>query len=156
MTRSRIDELLATARERVSRYTVDQAAAALGSGSLVVDLRPMEFRWRSGEIPGAVCLSRHLLEWRLDVTSARCLKEVVPGDPDQEIILLCDDGDASCLAAYQLAHSLGLTNLHSVIGGFSAWRDAGLPVVSRLPLAGQSRVGPECGARGRRRIASSN
>lgn len=140
MTGSRIDELLANAREHVSRYSVDQAVAALCSGSLIVDLRPMEFRWRSGEIPGAVGVSRHLLEWRLDVTSAHRLKEIAPGDHDQEIVLLCDDGDASCLAAYQVAHSLGLTNVHSVIGGFIAWRDAGLPVVSRCPSPGPRRL----------------
>jgi rhodanese-related sulfurtransferase len=101
-------------------------------GAVLVDLRPIEFRWRNGEIPGAVAVSRHVLEWRMDVTAPSRSKELRPDDRDQEIILLCNEGYTSSLAAYQLRCQLGLTNVNDVEGGFAAWRGAGLPVLSRL------------------------
>jgi rhodanese-related sulfurtransferase len=101
-------------------------------GAVLVDLRPTEYRWRYGEIPGAVAVSRHVLEWRLDVTSPWHIKELAAGRVDQEIILICNEGYTSSLAAYQLTDQLGLTNVRDVIGGFAAWCDAGFPVMSRL------------------------
>ncbi len=127
-----VESLLEQARARITRYRPAQAAEAMRRGAVLVDLRPTEYRWRFGEIPGAVAVSRHVLEWRMDVTSPWHIKELTPGDRDQEIILVCDEGDTSSLAAYQLISQLGLTNVTDVVGGFAAWRDAGFPVLSRL------------------------
>jgi rhodanese-related sulfurtransferase len=66
------------------------------------------------------------------VTSPWRSKELRPDDKDQEIILICNEGYTSSLAAYQLRTQLGLTNVNDVLGGFAAWREAGLPVLSRL------------------------
>jgi len=71
----------------------------------------------------------------LDVTSPWHLKELTPGDRDQEIILICTEGYTSSLAAYQLRGQLGLTGVRDVIGGFVAWRAAGFPTVRRLGAA---------------------
>ena len=132
-----ITGLLATAREHITRYSPAQAAEAIRAGALLVDLRPTEYRWRFGEIPGAVAVSRHVLEWRMDVTSPHRCKELRAGDRDQEIILLCNEGYTSSLAAYQLRCQLGLRNVNDIEGGFAAWRDAGHPIVRRLvPEAG--------------------
>jgi rhodanese-related sulfurtransferase len=102
------------------------------AGAVLVDLRPTEYRWRFGEIPGAIAVSRHVLEWRMDVTSSWRCKELRAGDLDQEIILICNEGYTSSLAAYQLRGQLGLRDVNDVDGGFAAWRDAGFPIVSRL------------------------
>nr|WP_225953567.1 rhodanese-like domain-containing protein [Kibdelosporangium phytohabitans] len=120
------------AREGITRYTPAQAAQALRAGATLVDLRPTEYRWRFGEIPGAVLVSRHVLEWRLDVTSQWHLKELRHAEHDQEIILICNEGFTSSLAAHQVMTQLGLTRVRDVIGGFAAWRDAGFPVMARL------------------------
>jgi len=127
-----VTELLARAREHITRYLPDEAAQAMRRGALLIDLRPVEYRWRFGEVPGAIAVSRHVLEWRLDVTSEHRLKELRAGDSDQEIVLMCNEGYTSSLAAYQLERQLGLTDVKDVAGGFAAWRDAGLPTVSRL------------------------
>jgi rhodanese-related sulfurtransferase len=103
-------------------------------GAILVDLRPTEYRWRFGEVPGAIAVSRHVLEWRLDVTSDHRLKELRPGDPHQEIVLMCNEGYTSSLAAHQVMTQLGLTRVADVADGFAAWRDAGLPTVSRLTV----------------------
>lgn len=127
-----ITGLLATAREHIIRHSPAQAAEAIKAGAVLVDLRPTEYRWRFGEIPGAVAVSRHVLEWRMDVTSPHRCKELRPGDLDQEIILICNEGYTSSLAAYQLRRQLGLRNVNDVEGGFAAWREAGHPIVRRL------------------------
>lgn len=127
-----ISRRLAEAREHVRRYSPMAAIEALSQGALLVDLRPLEHRLRSGEIPGAVAVSRHVLEWRLDVGSRWRLKELAPGDTGRRIILLCNEGYTSSLAAFQVRESLGLTAVGDVIGGFAAWHAAGLPVAPRL------------------------
>jgi rhodanese-related sulfurtransferase len=131
-----VTRLLEQARQHITRYSPAQAAEAMRRGAVLADLRPTEYRWRFGEIPGAIPVSRHVLEWRMDVTSPWHLKELRPGDRGQEIILICNEGYTSSLAAYQLQGQLGLTNVRDVIGGFAAWRDAGFPIVSRLTTTG--------------------
>lgn len=128
----RVSVLLDEARARITRYSPAEAAEAMRRGAILADLRPTEYRWRFGEVPGAIAVSRHVLEWRLDVTSEHRLKELRPGDDDQEIVLMCNEGYTSSLAAHQVMSQLGLTRVTDVVGGFAAWRAAGLPTVSRL------------------------
>ncbi|MGH3880654.1 MAG: rhodanese-like domain-containing protein [Actinophytocola sp.] len=127
-----VTTLVAHARERITRYTPAQTAEAMRRGAILVDLRPTEYRWRFGEVPGAIAVSRHVLEWRLDVTSEHRLKELRPGDRDQEVVLMCNEGYTSSLAAHQVMSQLGLTRVADVDGGFAAWHATGLPTVSRL------------------------
>jgi rhodanese-related sulfurtransferase len=130
----RISEVLTRIRTTLVRHDPDVAAARMCAGALLIDLRPVEFRIRNGEIPGAIVVSRHVLEWRLDVTSTWRLKEVQLGNFDQEFILFCNEGYTSSLAAHQLQATLGLRNVSDVVGGFAAWRAAGHPVVARDKL----------------------
>ncbi|MGH3758067.1 rhodanese-like domain-containing protein [Actinophytocola sp.] len=124
--------LLQRARARITRYQPAEAAEVMRRGAILVDLRPTEYRWRFGEVPGAIAVSRHVLEWRLDVTSEHRLKELRRGDPDQEVVLMCNEGYTSSLAAHQVMTQLGLRRVADVVGGFAAWHAAGLPTVSRL------------------------
>jgi len=125
---SEIDELLARERAGLARVDAQRAAELMRDGALLVDTRPVEQRQRDGEIPGAVVVDRNVLEWRLDPTSPHRIAEV--RDAAQTIILVCNEGYASSLAAATLQR-LGLRNATDLDGGFQAWRAAGLPV--RLP-----------------------
>lgn len=127
-----VSTLLEQARAHITRYHPAEAADAMRRGAVLVDLRPTEYRWRFGEIPGAVAVSRHVLEWRMDVMSPWHIKELRPDDRGQEIILICNEGYTSSLAAHQLRSQLGLTEVNDVIGGFAGWREAGFPIMSRL------------------------
>jgi rhodanese-related sulfurtransferase len=118
-----VDELLARARERLRRVTPAEAAARQRAGAVLVDVRLYEQRVTDGAIPGAIVVSLNHLEWRFDPTSEFRLD--VARDHDVEVILYCDEG--SSLAAARL-HDLGLHEATDVIGGFRAWRAAGLPV----------------------------
>jgi rhodanese-related sulfurtransferase len=122
-----IDRVLETARSRYRRVTPEQAAAEHAAGALLVDVRTSEQRSRQGEIPGAVVIDRTVLEWRLDPTSMDRTAEAT--DHDVRIILICNEGYSSSLAAASL-HDLGLVNATDVIGGVAAWKAAGLPVTA--------------------------
>lgn len=122
---SAIDRLLAEERRTLARVDAARAAAMQRDGALLVDTRPVEQRHRDGEIPGAVVVDRNVLEWRLDPTSPHRIAEVT-GD-DQTIVVVCNEGYSSSLAAATLQR-LGLRNATDLEGGFQAWRAAGLPV----------------------------
>jgi rhodanese-related sulfurtransferase len=124
----RVDELLEDARRGLHRLAPRDAVAAVDRGALLVDTRPVALRERDGEIPGALIVDRNVLEWRLDPTSAHRVPEV--RDHSQQVIIVCDEGFASSLAAATL-QELGLRNATDLIGGFQAWRAAGLPVRAR-------------------------
>lgn len=121
-----IDELFAAACSRVHRLHPCQAADAVLSGAILVDTRPEFQRRADGELPGAIVVERNHLEWRLDPTSSAAIPEAV--DHDAAWIICCDQGYSSCLAASALL-DLGLHRATDVIGGFQAWRAAGLPVL---------------------------
>jgi rhodanese-related sulfurtransferase len=120
---SGIDEVLADARRGWVRMEPADAAEAMRDGALLVDTRPVEQRERDGEIAGAIVIDRNVLEWRLDPTGPHCIPEIA--GPEQTVIVICNQGYSSSLAAATL-HRLGLRNATDVIGGFEAWVACGL------------------------------
>jgi len=116
---SAISRLLAGARRGLDRVEPDDLAAAHAAGALLVDMRPVEQRQRDGELPGAVVVGRNVLEWRLDPTSPHRLP--VADEPHRRVVLVCDEGYSSSLAAHTL-QQLGLVNATDLVGGFQAWR----------------------------------
>jgi rhodanese-related sulfurtransferase len=123
-----IEQMLEKARRRLRRITPEQAAAEHARGALLVDTRTFEQRAQDGEIPGALVIDRTVFEWRLDPTSDSRIFEA--RDHDVRVIVICAQGYSSSLAAASL-QDLGLVNATDVIGGFEAWKAAGLPVEKR-------------------------
>jgi len=105
--------------------TPEQAAAEHADGALLVDTRTSEQRSRDGEIPGALVVDRTVFEWRLDPASPARIPEAT--NHAVRVIVICNQGYSSSLAAASL-QELGLVNATDVIGGFAAWKAAGLPV----------------------------
>lgn len=120
-----VDELLAEARATLDRVTAQQAKDELADGALLIDARTSEQRIEHGGIPGAVPIGLNVLEWRLDPSSEWRIPQAT--GHDVRVIVFCHEGYSSSLAAARL-QSLGLRRATDVIGGFEAWRDAGLPV----------------------------
>ena len=119
MTGSAVDRQLARARAAIAPPPGPRAlAAGWAAGGLVVDIRPVELRERDGEMPGALVVDRNVLEWRLDPTSPHRLVEVT--GPEQPVVLFCDEGYASSLAAAGL-RDLGLRRATDLDGGYQAW-----------------------------------
>ena len=116
----RLETMLEEARERISpRIEPRDLAAAIDGGALVVDLRPAELRQRDGEFEGALVIDRNVLEWRLDPFGFHRIHEA--SDADRPVILVCDEGYASSLAAVSLL-DLGRRNVTDLMGGYQAWR----------------------------------
>ena len=120
-----IDDVLASARARLQRLSpLDAHAAIAENGALLVDIRPAAQRASEGTIPGALVVERNVLEWRIDPTSDARLP--VATGYDVQVIVVCSEGYTSSLAAAALL-DLGLWRATDVVGGFQAWRAAGLP-----------------------------
>ncbi len=120
-----IEQILERARARLARITPRQAAAEQAAGALLIDTRTQEQRERDGRIPGALVVDRTVFEWRLDPASPTRVPEA--SSHDLRMIVICNEGFSSSLAAASL-QDLGLMNSTDVIGGFQAWKAAGLPV----------------------------
>ncbi|KAK7460618.1 hypothetical protein VKT23_009338 [Stygiomarasmius scandens] len=109
-----IEQLLSDKRAKLQRITPEQAYKEL-----------QEPEVEEGNITGSLVIDRNVLEWRFDPRSSSKLSIV--DRYDLRIIVFCQDGSSSSLAAYSL-QELGMLNATDIIGGYSAWRDAGLPV----------------------------
>jgi rhodanese-related sulfurtransferase len=125
MARKTIDDLVADACERLQRVDPHGAQEAVARGALLVDIRSSDQRRVDGAIPGTPWFPRNVLEWRLDPDSGATAPGF--GDLDAEIVLFCDAGYASPLAAVTL-QEIGFARATDLAGGFQAWRAAGLPV----------------------------
>ena len=88
-------------------------------GLVLLDVREKD-AFTAGHIPGARHLPRGQLELRVD-------KELP--DPTQRILVCCEFGQISTLAAATL-RELGYTKAAALDGGVKAWREAGLPVTA--------------------------
>jgi rhodanese-related sulfurtransferase len=113
-----IARVLAEARSKLPpRPTSADFPALRARGALIVDIRPLGQRRRDGELPGAIVVDRNVLEWRLDPTSPHQIPEVTGAH--QEIVVVCDEGYSSSLAALSLQH-LGLHRATDLDGGAQA------------------------------------
>ena len=120
-----IDELLEQVRAGYVRFGPQETTDAAADGALLVDIRYAELRERDGLIPGALVVERNELEWRLDPRGSHRAPQAV--NHDLRIVVICNEGYASSLAVASL-RQLGLHRATDLIGGFQAWRAAGLPV----------------------------
>lgn len=111
----------------IERLLPAAALAALEQGAVLIDIRADFERLRDGIVPGSLHIPRTVLEWRLDPDSPWRSPHVA--GVEQRVVLLCDHGCSSVFAAATLVE-LGFANAGDVIGGFAAWREAGLPTVA--------------------------
>ena len=125
--RRTIEELLSEARARLGpRPGPAEARAAVERGALLIDIRSDSQRAADGTVPEAVFIARNVLEWRLDPSSGH-QHPAVGSDLEREVIVMCNEGYQSSLAAATL-RDLGFSRATDLDGGFQAWRSAGLPV----------------------------
>ncbi|TWP53524.1 rhodanese-like domain-containing protein [Lentzea tibetensis] len=119
-----VDAFLEDARAEITRVSPEEADGLRRLGGLIVDIRPHHNRLAEGEIEGSVVVERIVLEWRLDPSGDWRL----PGfTKDTPVIVVCNEGYSSSLAARDLKR-IGLPKATDLIGGYRAWRAAGLPI----------------------------
>jgi rhodanese-related sulfurtransferase len=111
------EKLVAQAKKHITEISPQDAAAKSKSGqATIVDVREKD-EWDEEHIPDATHMSRGTIE--LDI------EEKIP-DTNAMVICHCGGGGRSALAAESL-QKMGYKNVHSMAGGFKAWKAAGLP-----------------------------
>lgn len=80
----------------------------------LIDVRE-DNEWKNGHIPTAIHMSRGIIE--------RDIEKAIP-NKNQEIVLYCGGGYRSALSAVNL-QKMGYTNVISLDGGFTAWKNSG-------------------------------
>ncbi len=111
-------QLMEEARREVPEVSVEDVRQRLARdhGATVLDVREKE-EYREGHLQGALSLPRGFLEIRVE--------EAIP-DKQAPIIAYCAGGTRSLIAARTLKE-MGYTNVVSMTGGFTAWKNVGLP-----------------------------
>src|SRR2546426_3717920 len=112
-------QIMDEARQIVPEVSPEQVKARLDKGEhpVVLDVREKE-EVRQGYVPGALSLPRGFLEMRVE--------EGVP-EKNTPIVAYCGSGTRSLLAG-RILKELGYTNVVSMRGGFTAWKNQGFPV----------------------------
>ena len=107
------------ARTRVKECTVAQAKTMLDRGEVVHFLDVREDReFAKDHAKGARHLGKGIIE--------RDVETLIP-NKEEAILLYCGGGYRSVLAADVLQH-MGYTNVQSMDGGITGWREAGYPM----------------------------
>ena len=115
-----IDSFLDDARSRLTRVVAEDLNDEIEAGAVLVDIRPVEQRQRDGTLPGAFVIDRNVLEWRLAPTSTA---REINVQNDQRVIIVCNEGYQSSLAAANL-HELGVPGATDLVGGYQAYLTA--------------------------------
>ena len=112
-------KLVEDSKTRVRELNVQQTLARLDANpdARLIDVRE-DHEWQQGHAAPAEHLGRGVIE--------RDIERLHP-DKHTELILYCGGGYRSALACDNLQR-MGYTNVHSLAGGWKAWRDAGARV----------------------------
>jgi molybdopterin/thiamine biosynthesis adenylyltransferase/rhodanese-related sulfurtransferase len=142
-------EVIRQIKQQVEEVDPAQVSEHLGNGVTVIDVRESE-EWDRGHIPGATHVPRGYLESRI---------EGAQPDRDARIVLYCASGQRSALAAHTLKQLLGYTNVASMTGGITLWKDRGYKVEVPRTLTPQQRdrygrhlLLPEIGTEGQAKL----
>ncbi len=125
-----IKQLCAEATAEIETINVEQAQALLGKPDVTfIDIRDPRELWRDGGVPGAINVTRGMLEFWIDPESPYYKEFFGSGN---KFVLFCAGGMRSALAT-KTAQDMGLTPVCHIEGGFGAWKKAGAPVVPVEP-----------------------
>jgi rhodanese-related sulfurtransferase len=129
-----VKQMFDESMREIETLDVDKARALHGQkGVTFIDLRDPREIWRDGGVPGAINVTRGMLEFWIDPGSPYYKPFFANGD---KFVFFCAGGVRSALAA-KTAQDMGLTPVAHIEGGFGAWKKAGAPVETVEPkLAG--------------------
>lgn len=112
-------DLVAAAKSEIKEVELADATQAIQDGDVLLDVRETD-EYASGHIPGAIHISRGLLEFKLSNDPSFSAR-------DMKIVLYCKNSGRAALASKAL-HEMGYLHVQSISGGFDAWAAAGEPI----------------------------
>jgi hypothetical protein len=125
-----IKALCDEATAEIETLSVEQAQALHGAeGVTFIDIRDPRELWRDGGLPGAINVTRGMLEFWIDPASPYYKEFFNSGN---KFVFFCAGGLRSALAT-KTAQDMGLTPVCHIEGGFGAWKKAGAPVEPVAP-----------------------
>jgi len=128
--RKSVQQMFDEAMSEIDTLDVAQAQALHGRpGVTFIDLRDPREIWRDGGIPGAINVTRGMLEFWIDPGSPYHKAFFASGN---RFVFFCAGGIRSALAA-KTALDMGLTPVCHIEGGYGAWKKAGAPVEAVEP-----------------------
>lgn len=144
-------DLIRRVKSEIREVSVEEAQALAKQGAALLDVREAD-EWEKGHAPGAMHIPRGFLELRVEEKVA---------DKEHPVVVYCAGGTRSALGARSL-QDLGYTDVVSVVGGFTKWKESGLPVTipRRLTAEQQERYSrhikvPEVGEAGQQKLLDS-
>ena len=122
-----INDVVVAARQRIREVSPSEVEAVAPADRVLIDVRePAEYA--SGHLPGAINLPRGVLEFQIRAHPAMgCTTSEALAAADRPLVLYCLSGGRAALAADSL-QQLGFSQVSSLAGGITAWREAGRPV----------------------------
>lgn len=123
-----VHSMVGEAMEAIKTFSVEEARALHGRDDVqFIDIRDVRELEREGVIPGAFHAPRGMLEFWVDPESPYHKPLFAE---DRQFVLFCAMGWRSALATKTL-QDMGLPNIAHIDGGFTAWKEAGLPVAEK-------------------------
>jgi molybdopterin/thiamine biosynthesis adenylyltransferase/rhodanese-related sulfurtransferase len=146
-------DFLSRIKEQVPEVDPAEVKEILDRGdaaeAVVVDVREQQ-EWDESHIAGAKHVPRGYFEQRI-VRAAP--------DPQQRVILYCQSGNRSAIAAKTLIDELGYTNVENMTGGITLWKQRNLPITIPFQFSDAQRIRysrhmllPEVGPGGQQRL----
>lgn len=117
-------DLVVAAKSQVAEVPLEAAEQAIREADLLIDVREAD-EYAAGHLPGAIHISRGLLEFKLSATPALAAR-------DQKVVLYCKTSGRAALAGAAM-RDMGYLQVQSIAGGFDAWVAAGKAVHQPLP-----------------------
>ena len=118
-------ELVAAAEREITTLSFDEMRAAMDDPeTVIIDIRDVRELWREGKIPGAIHSPRGMNEFWIDPTCEYHKPVYASG---KRFVLYCAGAWRSALEA-KMFQDMGLTNVAHMAGGFTAWKNAGMPI----------------------------
>lgn len=120
-----VKDMVKAAKAEIKTISPADAKAKADAGeALLVDIRDIRELTREGRVPGAYHAPRGMLEFWISPDSPYHKAELTDA---KSLILFCASAWRSALSTKTL-QEMGLDNVAEIDGGFTAWRDAGLPI----------------------------
>lgn len=148
-------DFLSKIKEQIPEVDPTEVEAILSSdepSAVVVDVREQQ-EWDESHIAGAKHVPRGYLEQRIGRAAP---------DLDQRVILYCQSGNRSAIAAKTLIEELGYTNVESMNGGITLWKQRNFPITIPFQYSDAQRIRysrhmllPEVGPGGQQRLLES-
>lgn len=101
---------------KVPTVDVEEAAARLANGAMLVDVRE-GFEWMASRVPGAIHRPiGEINDWWEDLPS------------DRDVLFICHTGGRSAQVVQALSSQAGMANVWNLDGGIVAWANCGQPI----------------------------